>query len=62
MVETVDPGYLKRVLDWLSADKPLEHYVASGRKLVVPEPLLVVVPGQLWAVGDVEVYGELVVV
>jgi len=64
--EFLDPEYWRKlteaIKDGVSIDKPIEYTVASGRSLVVPELAILVVPGQIWAIGNVEVHGELVVV
>lgn len=66
VMEFLEPEFLRECLktirDNVSVDKPLEYTVSSGRKLVIPTLMLLTIAGQLWASGDVEAIGELVVV
>ncbi|MEM1522293.1 MAG: hypothetical protein QXU69_04665 [Thermofilaceae archaeon] len=66
VLELVDPEYLRRIIestrDSVALDKPTEHTIPRGRKVVVPELVAVALPGAMWAEGDVDVVGELLVV
>ena len=66
VLELVDPEYLRRIIestrDSVALDKPTEYTIQRGRKVIVPELVAVALPGVMWAEGDVDVVGELLVV
>ncbi|MEM4060310.1 MAG: hypothetical protein QXK11_07345 [Pyrobaculum sp.] len=66
VLELVDPEYLRSLFESIrngvALDKTTEHTIPRGRKVVVPELVAVALPGAMWAEGDVDVLGELLVV
>ncbi|MEM0121262.1 MAG: hypothetical protein QW688_07495 [Thermoprotei archaeon] len=66
VLELVDPEYLRSLFESIrnsvALDKPTECTIQRGRKVLVPELVAVALPGAMWAEGDVDIVGELLVV
>lgn len=65
VLELVDPEYLRSLFESIrnnvALDKPTDYTIPRGRKVLVLELVAVALPGAMWAEGDVDVVGELLV-
>jgi len=65
VLELIDPEYLRSLFESIrnnvALDKPTEYTIQRDRKVMVPELVAVALPGAMWAEGDVDVVGELMV-